>query len=195
MAAVALPDGAWLISHPAALSHSRHSSNTSLALCQARFPPNVLVHAVSSPGMFFPPRGIDFSPHSSLHSLQGPFLTSWPKLAKPCPAHACPVTQTYDIHSTFIIASLVINSMKLHGGKYLVSHCCVLLGLEQDCCGSLSKNVDWMSDGVFVDGDLPKCRMSYSFDKYLYTEHSAKLKDKWDPVPPSKHSRSNSSVQ
>lgn len=68
------------------------------------------------------------------------------------------------------MAYLVINRMKLHGGKYLVSHCCVFLGLEQDCRGRLSKNVDWMSDGVFVDGDLPKCQMSDSLDKYLYTK-------------------------
>ena len=48
-----------------------------------------------------------------------------------------------------------------------------------------------MSDGVFVDGDLPKCRMSYSLDKYLYTKHSANLKDKRGPAPLSKQSRSN----
>lgn len=68
-----------------------------------------------------------------------PDLLAWISNTVPSPC-LCPVTHTYHIHSTFIMASLVINGMKVHGRKYLVSHC-VLLGLEQDCHGRLSKNI------------------------------------------------------
>lgn len=128
--------GPCLPSHPAALSHFRHSSNSSLALCQARFPLNVFVHTVSSPGVFCPQRGTDFSPHSSLHSLERPFLTSWAKLAKP--SQPMPLSCYTDLWNAFYIHH-GISSYQQDEAPWRQVPCLTLLrflGLEQDCRGT-----------------------------------------------------------